>query len=51
VQIGRLEEARADAEIDAAGKVAAPGFIDAHTHDDRLMLSGPTTWRPRSVKA
>ena len=23
------------------GRIAAPGFIDAHTHDDRLMLSGP----------
>ena len=41
VQIGRLGAARADVEIDAAGKVAAPGFIDAHTHDDRLMLSAP----------
>lgn len=28
-------------EIDAAGKILAPGFIDAHTHDDRLMLSAP----------
>jgi N-acyl-D-amino-acid deacylase len=28
-------------EIDAAGKIAAPGFIDAHTHDDRLLLSAP----------
>ncbi len=28
-------------EIDATGLVAAPGFIDAHTHDDRLMLSAP----------
>ena len=28
-------------EIDAAGKIVAPGFIDAHTHDDRLMLSSP----------
>ena len=28
-------------EIDAAGRIAAPGFIDAHTHDDRLMLSSP----------
>ena len=27
--------------IDASGKIAAPGFIDAHTHDDRLMLSAP----------
>jgi N-acyl-D-amino-acid deacylase len=39
--IGRLPEARAPLEIDATGKVAAPGFIDAHTHDDRLLLSGP----------
>jgi N-acyl-D-amino-acid deacylase len=39
--IGALAQARADVEIDASGKVAAPGFIDAHTHDDRLLLSGP----------
>ena len=32
---------KAKQEIDAAGKIAAPGFIDAHTHDDRLMLSSP----------
>ena len=28
-------------ELDASGRIAAPGFIDAHTHDDRLMLSAP----------
>jgi len=28
-------------EVDLKKKVLAPGFIDAHTHDDRLMLSGP----------
>lgn len=32
---------KAASEIDATGKIAAPGFIDAHTHDDRLMLSAP----------
>jgi N-acyl-D-amino-acid deacylase len=39
--IGLLDKARADAEIDASGKIVAPGFIDAHTHDDRLLLSAP----------
>src|SRR5215470_11996852 len=36
-----LAGARGALEIDAAGKIVAPGFIDAHTHDDRLMLSAP----------
>jgi N-acyl-D-amino-acid deacylase len=40
-RIGRLDRERGEAEIDAGGLVAAPGFIDAHTHDDRLMLSSP----------
>jgi N-acyl-D-amino-acid deacylase len=39
-ELGRIKE-KAKKEIDAAGKIAAPGFIDAHTHDDRLMLSSP----------
>ncbi len=39
--IGDLRAAGAHLEIDASGKAAAPGFIDAHTHDDRLLLSGP----------
>ena len=39
--IGRLPQASAHTEIDASGRVAAPGFIDAHTHDDRLLLSEP----------
>ncbi|MGE5169443.1 MAG: N-acyl-D-amino-acid deacylase family protein [Rudaea sp.] len=39
--IGRLDAARAKLELDASGRVVAPGFIDAHTHDDRLLLSGP----------
>jgi N-acyl-D-amino-acid deacylase len=27
--------------IDASGLVVAPGFIDSHTHDDRLVLDEP----------
>ena len=38
-EIGKLDRARAEVEIDASGLIAAPGFIDAHTHDDRLLLS------------
>ena len=40
-RIGSLEKSSGKTEIDAAGKVVSPGFIDAHTHDDRLMLSAP----------
>ena len=39
--IGSLDGNRAAVDIDASGKVVSPGFIDAHTHDDRLMLSAP----------
>lgn len=28
-------------EVQAGGKALAPGFIDAHTHDDRAVLCGP----------
>jgi N-acyl-D-amino-acid deacylase len=39
-RIGKLGAHSGRTEIDLAGRIAAPGFIDAHTHDDRLMLSG-----------
>jgi N-acyl-D-amino-acid deacylase len=39
-RIGPLDRHSGATEIDAAGRVLAPGFIDAHAHDDRLMLSG-----------
>ena len=38
--VGKIS-GKAKTEIDASGKIVAPGFIDAHTHDDRLMLSAP----------
>ncbi|WP_058914009.1 N-acyl-D-amino-acid deacylase family protein [Entomohabitans teleogrylli] len=31
----------ADCEIDGAGKVLAPGFIDVHTHDDTNVIRMP----------
>ena len=40
-RIGDLAAASGKLEIDLGGRIAAPGFIDAHTHDDRLMLSSP----------
>ncbi|PDQ21675.1 D-aminoacylase [Mesorhizobium sanjuanii] len=37
--IGRLDDAQGSKEIDAKGKVVAPGFIDVHTHDDGALLA------------
>jgi len=34
VKIGNLKELKATAEIDCAGRVVAPGFIDVHSHSD-----------------
>ena len=41
VAVGDLGADRAQREVDAAGLALAPGFIDAHTHDDRAVLCGP----------
>jgi N-acyl-D-amino-acid deacylase len=40
--VGDLGAASAEREVIATGKALAPGFIDAHTHDDRAVLCGPT---------
>jgi N-acyl-D-amino-acid deacylase len=41
VAVGDLGGYSGDREVMAAGKAVAPGFIDAHTHDDRAVLCGP----------
>ena len=40
VEVGRVSAKGAE-EIDAKGKLVAPGFVDAHTHYD-----GQVTWSP-----
>ncbi|VVM81793.1 D-aminoacylase [Pseudomonas fluorescens] len=40
-RIGDLHDACASEEIDAAGRVLAPGFIDVHTHDDTVVIRQP----------
>jgi N-acyl-D-amino-acid deacylase len=37
--IGGITKAKGAREIDVAGLVVAPGFIDVHTHDDRALLA------------
>ena len=39
--VGELGDLQAGREIDVAGKAVCPGFVDTHTHDDRVLLSDP----------
>lgn len=41
VGVGDLSEWNSNLRVAAQDKCVAPGFIDAHTHDDRLLLSQP----------
>lgn len=40
VAVGRVEGSGAR-EMDAAGRVLSPGFIDVHTHSDLMLLAEP----------
>ncbi len=39
--IGETIEGDAAEEVDASTLALSPGFIDAHTHDDRIVLDAP----------
>ena len=41
-KIGRLGDATADEEIDAAGRIVAPGHITQHSHYDAAIFWSPT---------
>jgi N-acyl-D-amino-acid deacylase len=41
VAIGDLAGYTATQTLEAAGRIVAPGFIDAHTHDDMAVVSRP----------
>lgn len=40
--MGDLSMSKSGRKINAANRIVAPGFIDVHTHDDRVLLAKPT---------
>ncbi|WP_285414903.1 D-aminoacylase [Variovorax sp. efr-133-TYG-130] len=47
VRLGELAGVAARERFDARGRIVAPGFIDVHTHDDRLLLDAPQGAHPK----
>jgi N-acyl-D-amino-acid deacylase len=39
--VGTVNKIAGAREVDVAGKIVAPGFIDVHTHDDRALFATP----------
>ncbi len=39
--VGKITDIQAHQKVDATGLVVAPGFIDVHTHDDRVLIDEP----------
>ncbi|MBM08220.1 MAG: D-aminoacylase [Magnetovibrio sp.] len=39
--ISKFTDFKAHQKVDATGLVVAPGFIDVHTHDDRVLIDEP----------
>src|SRR5438552_17159814 len=46
--MGRLARAEARQHVDAADKVVAPGFVDAHVHGDLMVLADP--WQEAGIR-
>ncbi|NIV29428.1 MAG: amidohydrolase family protein, partial [Anaerolineae bacterium] len=38
-EVGDLSDAAGEYEIDAAGKIVCPGFVDCHSHSDSTILA------------